>query len=135
MGAITFFSPCFCRKCAFCICFKEGGGELDRSRHGEVEVDENMGRDESSEYTGVRSRVTARLVTPTPAAVPCGRTALAGGRGTAADTSLRGATMREIPGIPVHSSAGTPGFFYVYAPCNIDRGQRVWGHCQPRRVG
>ena len=24
MGAVTSFSPCFCRKCAFCICFKEG---------------------------------------------------------------------------------------------------------------
>ena len=98
----------FCRKCAFCICF-EKGRKLDPSRHGEVEVDEDVDRDESSKYNGVRPTVTARLVTPTPAAVPCGRAALAGVRGTTADTSLRGAAMREIPGTPMHSSAGTPG--------------------------
>ena len=46
------------------------GGKLDPSRHGEVEVDEDVDHDESSEYTGIRPRVTARLVTPTPAAVP-----------------------------------------------------------------
>ena len=111
------------------------GGKLDPSRHGEVEVGEDMDRDESSEYNGVRPRVTARLVTLTPAAVSCGRAALAGGRGTSADTSLTGAAIREIPGTPVHRSAGTPGGgCYVYARCNIGRGQRVWGHCQPRRV-
>ena len=87
------------------------GGKLDPSRHGEVEVDRDVDRDESREYTGVRPRVTARLVTPTPAAVPCGRAAPAGGRGTAAATSTREATMREIPGKPVHSRVGTPGGF------------------------
>ena len=81
------------------------GGKLDPSRHGEVEVDEDVDRDESSEYTGDRPRVTARLVTPTPASIPCGRAALAGGRGTAAATSSRGAAVREIPGTPVHRSA------------------------------
>ena len=70
----------------------------------------------SRRSTGVRSRVTARLVAPTPAAVPCGRAAPVGGRGTAAATSLRGATMREIPGIPVHSSADTPGGLLCLRP-------------------
>ena len=84
------------------------GRKLDPSRHGEVEVDEDVDSDESCEYTSVRPRVTARLVTPTAAAVPC-EAALAGGRGTVEATSLRGATMREIPGTPVHSSADTPG--------------------------
>ena len=51
------------------------GGKLDPSRHGEVEVDEDVDRDESSEYTSVRPRVTARLVAPTPAVIPCGRAA------------------------------------------------------------
>ena len=46
------------------------GGKLDPSRHGEVEVDRDVDRNESREYTGVRPRLTARLVTPTPAAVP-----------------------------------------------------------------
>ena len=90
------------------------GGNLDR--HGVVEVDEDVDCDESSESIGVRSRVTARLVAPTPAVVPCGRAAPAGGRGTAAATSLRGAAMREIPGTPVHSSAGTPGGFGMSTP-------------------
>ena len=36
------------------------GRKLDRSRHEEVEVDEDVDRDESSESTGVQSRVTAR---------------------------------------------------------------------------
>ena len=62
------------------------GGKLDPSRHGEGEVDEDVDRDESSEYTGIRPRVTARRDTPTPAAVPCERVALAGRRGTAAAT-------------------------------------------------
>ena len=46
------------------------GGKLDPSHHGEVEVDEDVDHDEPSEYTGVRPRATARLVTSTPAAVP-----------------------------------------------------------------
>ena len=62
------------------------GRKLDPSRHEEVEVDEDVDRDESSESTGAQSRVTARLVPPTPAAVPCERAAPAGGRGTAAAT-------------------------------------------------
>ena len=61
------------------------GVKLEQSRHGEVEVDEDVYRDESSEYTGVRPRGTARLITTTPVAVPCGRAALAGGRGTTAE--------------------------------------------------
>ena len=76
-----------------------------------MEVDEDVDRDESSEYTGVRPRVTARLVAPTPAAIPCERAAPVGGRGTAPATSLRGTVMRENPGTPVHSSAGTTGGF------------------------
>ena len=96
--------------------------KLDPSRFGEVEVDEDVDRDESSEYTGVRPRVTARLITPTPAAVPCGRAAPAGGRGTAAATSMRGATMREIPGKPVHSSAGIPVGFAMSTPPVISAG-------------
>ena len=82
---------------------------LDLSRHRVVEEDKSVGCDESSEFTSVRSRVTARLVAPTPAAVPCGRAALAGDRGSAASTSLRDAAMKEIPGTPVHSSADTLG--------------------------
>ena len=76
-------------------------------------MDEDVDRDESSEYIGVRPRVTARLVAPTPAVIPCGRAAPVGSRGTAAATSLRGAAMRDIPGIPVHSSAGTTGGFVM----------------------
>ena len=72
-------------------------------------MDEDVDHDESSEYADVRPRFTARLVTLTPAAVSCERAALAGGRGTAAATSLRGAAMKEIRGTPVHSSAGTRG--------------------------
>ena len=81
------------------------GGKLDPSRHGEVEANEDVDRDESSKYAGDQPRVTARLVTPTLAAIPCGRAALAGSRSTTAATSLRGAAMIEIPGTPVHSSA------------------------------
>ena len=92
------------------------GGKLDPSRHGEVEVGEDVDRDESSKYTVVRPRVTARLVAPTPAAIPCGRAALVGGRGTAAATSLRGAAMREILGTSVHSSESSPGGFAMSTP-------------------
>ena len=84
------------------------GGKLDPSRHGEVEVDEDVDRDESSEYTGVRPRVTACLAAPTPAG---GRAPPVGGRGIAAATLSRGAAMREIPDTPVYSSAGTAGGF------------------------
>ena len=45
-----------------------------------------------------------------------GRAALAGGRGTAATTLLRGAAMKEIPCTPVHSSAGTPRGFAMSTP-------------------
>ena len=83
------------------------GGKLDPSRHEVVEVDEDVDCDESSESTDVRSRVTARPVSPTLAAVPCGRFAPAGGRGTA---------MKEIPATSVHSSAGTPGGFAMSTP-------------------
>ena len=103
------------------------GGKLDPSRHGEVEVDEDVDRDESSEYTSVRPRVTARLVTPTPAVVPWGRAAPAGDRGTAAATSLRGATVREIPRTPVHSSVGTPGSFAMSTPSATSAGVNASG--------
>ena len=72
-------------------------------------MDEDVDRDKPSEFTGVRPRATARLDAPTPAAIACERAAPAGGPGTDAATSMRGATMREIPGKPVHSSAGIPG--------------------------
>ena len=75
-----------------------------------------MDCDESSESTGVQSRVTARLVSPTPAAVPWEKAAPAGGRGTTAATSMRGAAIKEIPGTSVHSSASTPGFFAMSTP-------------------
>ena len=103
------------------------GTKLDPSRHGEVEVDEDADRDESSESNGVQSRVTARLVPPTSTAVPCERAAPAGGRGTAAATSLRGAAMREIPGTPVHSSTGTPGGFAMSLPPVTSAGVRASG--------
>ena len=103
------------------------GGKLDPSRHGEEELDEDVDRDESSEYTSVRPRVTARLVTPTPAAVPCERAAPVGDRGTAAATSLRGAAMREIPGTPVHSSVGTPGSFPMSTPPATSAGVNASG--------
>ena len=89
---------------------------MDPSRRGVVEEDEDVDCDESGESTGVRSNVTARLVTRIPAAVPWGRAAPAGGRGTAAATSLRGAAMEEILGSPVHSSAGTSWNFAMSTP-------------------
>ena len=46
------------------------GGKLNLSRPVRVEVDEKVDCDKSSESTGAQSRVTARLVAPTPAAVP-----------------------------------------------------------------
>ena len=82
---------------------------MDPSHHREVEVDEDVDCNELSESTGVRPRVTARLVAPASAAIPCGRAAPAGGRGTAVATLLRDAAMREIPDTPVHNSAGTSG--------------------------
>ena len=91
-------------------------GKFDPRRHGGVEEDEYVDCDESSESNGVRSRVTARLVALTPAAVPCGRAAPAGGRGTAAATSLRSAAIKETPGTPGHSSAGTPRGFAMSTP-------------------
>ena len=103
------------------------GGKLDPSRYGEVEVDEDGDCDELSESTGVRPTVTARLVAPTPAAIPCGRAALVGGRGTTAATSLRGAAMREIPGTPVHSSAGTPEGFAMSTPPATSAGVNASG--------
>ena len=111
MDAVASISLCFYRKCAFCICLKKGG-EVDPSRHGVMEVDEVVDCDESSESTGVRSRVTARLVPPTPAAVLCGKASPAGDRGITAATSLRVA-MRDIPDSPGHSNAGTPRGFAV----------------------
>ena len=74
------------------------GGKLDPSCHEVVEEDVDVDCDESSESTGVRSSVPASLVAQAPAAVPCRRAAPAGSRGTAAVTSLRGATIKEIPG-------------------------------------
>ena len=85
------------------------GEKLDPSRHGVVGEDLGVDFEESSESTGVRSSVSASLVAPTLAAVPYGRATPAGGRGTAAVTSLRGAVIKEIPGSPVPSSVGTPG--------------------------
>ena len=78
MGAVSSFSPCFFRKCASCIGFNEGR-EVGPKCHGMVKVDEDVDCDESSEYTGVGPKVTARLVAPTPAVVPAGRAAPAGG--------------------------------------------------------
>ena len=72
--------------------------------------------DESSESTGVRPRVTARLVTPTLVAISCGRAALASGRGTASATPFRVAAIREISGTPMHSSVGTPMGFAMSTP-------------------
>ena len=103
------------------------GNKLDPSRHGEMEVDEDGDCGESSESIGVRPRVTAHLATPIPASVPCGRAAPAGGRCTATATSFRGATMREIPGIPVHSSAGTPRDFAMSAPPATSAGVNTSG--------
>ena len=89
---------------------------MDPSGHGVAEVDKDVDCDESSESTGVRSKVTARLVAPTPSAVPCERAAPAGGRGTATATSLRGTAIKDISGTPVHSSAGTPRGFAMSTP-------------------
>ena len=98
------------------------GRKLDPSRHRVVEKDKDADCDESSESTGVRSRVIARLIAPTPMAVPCERAAPVGGRGTAVATSLRGAAMKEIPDSRVHSSAGTPGDLPCLRPlCKIGR--------------
>ena len=107
------------------------GRKLDPSRHGEVDVDEDVDedvdRDQSSESAGIRPRVTARLVVPAPVAVPCRRAAPAGGRGTAAATSLRGAATREIPGTPVRSSAGTPRGSAMSTPPVTSAGVRASG--------
>ena len=92
------------------------GEKLDPSHYGEVEMDEDVVRDKSSESTGVRPRVTAHHLTPTPATTPCGRAAPAGDRGTAVATALRGAARREIPGTPVYSSAGTLGVLLCLRP-------------------
>ena len=100
---------------------------LDPSRHSVVEEDQSVGCDESSEFTSVRSRVTARLVAPTPASVPCARAAPAGDRGTAASTSLRDAAMKEIPGTPVHSSANTLGGLLYLLPLQYQPGSTRLG--------
>ena len=101
------------------------GRKLDTSRRGEVEVDDDMDRESAN--TPAFDRVTARLVTPTPAAVPCARAAPAGGRGTAAATSLRGAVMREISGTLVRTSAGTPGGFAMPTPPATSAGVNASG--------
>ena len=67
--------------------------------------------DESSEFTGVQSSLTSSVVAPTPAAVPCGRAAPAGGRGTTVASSLTGAATKETPDSPVCRSSSTPGGF------------------------
>ena len=93
------------------------GGKLDLICHGVVEEDKDVNCDGTSESTGIWSKVTGRLVAPTPSAVPYEKAAPAGGQDTAAATSLRGATMKEILGSPVHSSsAGTPGSFAMSTP-------------------
>ena len=94
------------------------GGKLDPSRHEVVEVDEDLDCDQSSESTDIRSRVTARPVSPTLVTVPCGRFAPVGGRGTA---------MKEIPGTSVHSSAGTPEGFAMSTPPATSAGVNASG--------
>ena len=116
------------------------GGKLDPSRHGEVEVDEDVYRDELSEYTGVRPRVTARLVAPTPAVIPRGRAAREGCTGGRSRYRRGYYTERcrheRDSGYTRAQQRGYYGrFCYVYVPCNIGRGQRFSGHCQPRRFG
>ena len=103
------------------------GGNLDPSHHGVVEKDEDVDCDESSESTGVRSSVTARLVAPTPAAVPCGSASPAGGRGTTVAPSLSDAAMKEILGPPAHSSADTPGGFAMSTPLATSAGVNASG--------
>ena len=60
-------------------------------------------------------------------AVPCERATPAGGRGTVAATSLRGVTIKEIPGSSVHSSAGTPGDFAMSTPPATSAGVNASG--------
>ena len=55
-------------------------GKLNPSRHGVVEVDDVVDCDESSESTGVRSRVSTRLVSPTPACSCLRHESFTGGR-------------------------------------------------------
>lgn len=81
-----------------------------------------MGVDESSQPTSVQLNVGS--LPPSAAIVPRGRVGPADGRGTAAATSLRAATMEEVQSVSVQDSA----------LCGNDRGQRVWGNCQPPRV-
>ena len=107
--------PVFVENVRFISVLKKGA-KLDPGCHGVVEEDKYVNCDESSESTGVRSSVTARLVAPTPSAGPCGRAAPAGGRGTTVVTLWRSAAMKAIPGSPVHSSAGTPGGVPVSTP-------------------
>ena len=115
MGTSTSLVPFPAENVRF-VSVSRKGGKLDPSRNEEVEVDEGVDCDESSESTGVRPRVTACLVVSTPAVVPCGKAAPAGGLGTTAATPSRGATMREILGTPVYSSAGTPAGFAMSTP-------------------
>ena len=110
------------------------GGKLDPSRHREVEFDEGGDCEEPSGSTGVRPRATTRLVTPTPAAVPRGRAAPPGGRGTAAATSLRGAAMREIPGTPGIAARVLRGvllcLYYKSLERVIDINHKYWNHAK-----
>ena len=84
------------------------GGKLYPSCHGVVEEDVDVDFDHSREPSGIRSNVAISMVAPSLAAIPFGRASPAGGRGTAASSSLRGAPMNEIPSLPVHSSSDTP---------------------------
>ena len=59
--------PLLLQKMCILVSVSRKGGKLDPSRYGDVEVDQDVDRDESSEYTEVRPRVTASLVVPTPA--------------------------------------------------------------------
>ena len=71
IGAVNSFSPYFCSVRSVSISGK--GEKLDPSRGGVVEENVAGDLDGSSESIGVRSSVTASLVSPTPTAVPCGR--------------------------------------------------------------
>ena len=97
-----------------------------------VEEDVDLGGSEQSthksrEPSGIQPSITASLVVPTPAAVPCERAAPAGGRGTAAATSLRRTAMGGDPGSSVQNSAGTPGGGAMSTPYATSTGVNASG--------
>ena len=91
------------------------GGKLGSSRHGEVEVDEDVDCDESSESTGVRSRVTAR------------ESCTGGWSRYCHGYFVERLAIKEVPCTPVNSSAGALGGFAMSTPSATSAGINASG--------